>query len=123
MNGQPYPYDTRWILNQQVKRLAARGWVLNAGMEPEFMLLARSPDGTVACSDATDTLDKPCYDYKGLSRSRVFLEKLVESLQQVGIDVYQIDHEDANGQFEVNFRYSDAVTTADRIVFIRMAGR
>ncbi len=121
VNNQPYPYDTRWILNQQVKRLAARGWTLNTGMEPEFMLLSRKPDGSVCSADETDTLDKPCYDYKGLSRSRVFLERLVESLQQVGIDVYQIDHEDSNGQFEINFRYGDAVTTADRMIFIRMA--
>lgn len=121
VNEKPYPYDTRWILNQQVKRLAERGWMLNTGMEPEFMLLSRKPDGTICSADESDTLDKPCYDYKGLSRSRTFLERLVESLQAIGIDVYQIDHEDANGQFEVNFTYSDAVTTADRIVMIRMA--
>jgi glutamine synthetase len=121
VNNKPYPYDTRWILTQQMNRLAERGWTLNTGLEPEFMLLARNPDGTVASADETDALDKPCYDYKGLSRSRVFLERLVESLIQVGIDVYQIDHEDSNGQFEVNFSYSDAVTTADRMVLIRMA--
>jgi glutamine synthetase len=121
VNNQPYPYDTRWILNQQMKRLAERGWTLNTGLEPEFMLMSRKPDGTVCSADETDTLDKPCYDYKGLSRSRVFLERLVQSLQQAGIDVYQIDHEDSNGQFEVNFKYGDAVTTADRMVFIRMA--
>ncbi len=121
VNSKPYPYDTRWILTQQINRLAQRGWTLNTGLEPEFMLLARRPDGAVCSADDTDTLDKPCYDYKGLSRSRVFLERLVDSLQQVGIDVYQIDHEDSNGQFEVNFTYSDAVTTADRMVLIRMA--
>jgi glutamine synthetase len=121
VNNEPYPYDTRWILNQQMKRLAARGWTLNTGLEPEFMLLNLKPDGSICSADETDTLDKPCYDYKGLSRSRVFLERLVDSLQRVGIDVYQIDHEDSNGQFEVNFKYSDAVTTADRMVFIRMA--
>jgi glutamine synthetase len=121
VNNKPYPYDTRWILQQQMNRLAKRGWKLNTGLEPEFMLLSRGPDGKICSSDESDTLDKPCYDYKGLSRSREFLEKLVESLIQVGIDVYQIDHEDANGQFEVNFKYSDAVTTADRMVFIRMA--
>ena len=121
VNNKPYPYDTRWILNQQMKRLAERGWTLNTGLEPEFMLMARKADGSVCSADETDTLDKPCYDYKGLSRSRVFLERLVESLQRAGIDVYQIDHEDSNGQFEVNFRFSDAVATADRMVFIRMA--
>lgn len=121
VKDKPYPYDTRWILRQQMVRLAERGWTLNSGLEPEFMLLSKRADGTLGPADDTDTLDKPCYDYKGLSRSRLFIERLVDSLQAVGIDVYQVDHEDANGQFEVNFTYSDAATTADRIVLIRMA--
>jgi glutamine synthetase len=121
VKDKPWPYDTRWVLNQQMKRLTERGWKLNTGLEPEFMLLCRKPDGSVESADASDTLDKPCYDYKGLARSRAFIERLVESLQAVGIDVYQVDHEDANGQFEINFTYSDAVTTADRIVMVRMA--
>ncbi len=91
------------------------------GLEPEFMLVKRGPDGTIGPVDSSDALEKPCYDYKGLSRSRQFLEKLVSSLQAVGFDVYQIDHEDANGQFEINFTYSDALTTSDRLVFFRMA--
>ena len=81
VNGQPYPFDTRYILQQQVKRLDERGWTLNTGLEPEFMLLNRNPDGSIRPADDTDTLEKPCYDYKGLSRSRAFLEKLVGSLQ------------------------------------------
>jgi glutamine synthetase len=85
------------------------------------MLISRNADGSFGPADASDNLEKPCYDYKGLSRSRAFLEKLVQSMIDVGIDVYQIDHEDANGQFEINFTYSDAMTTADRLVFFRMA--
>lgn len=118
---QPWPFDTRHILQQQTKRLAERGWRLNTGLEPEFMLLAKDENGRLGPVDASDGLDKPCYDYKGLSRSRAFLEKLVNALVAVGIDVYQIDHEDANGQFEINFTYSDALTSADRMVFFRMA--
>jgi glutamine synthetase len=121
VRGEPWPYDTRHILLQQSERLAERGWVMNVGMEPEFMLLARRPDGKFGPADATDALDKPCYDYKGLSRSRAFLEKLAAALIEVGIDVYQIDHEDGNGQFEINFTYSDAVTTSDRLILFRMA--
>jgi len=94
---------------------------MNLGLEPEFMLIARRADGSFGPADASDTLDKPCYDYKGLSRSREFLERLVNALIEVGIDVYQIDHEDANGQFEINFTYSDALTSADRMIFFRMA--
>lgn len=119
--GQPHRYDTRYILKQQIGRLSEKGWSLNAGVEPEFMLLTKEPDGSVKPADDTDSLEKPCYDYKGLSRSRTFLERLSAALQDVGFDVTQIDHEDANGQFEVNFVYSDALTTADRFVFFRMA--
>ena len=121
VKGKPWPYDTRHILQQQLKRLADKGYTMNTGLEPEFMIVKRDGNGGFAPADDTDMLDKPCYDYKGLSRSRAFIEKLVDSLQQVGIDVYQVDHEDANGQFEINFTYSDALTTADRMVLFRMA--
>ena len=121
VNGKPWPFDTRFILKEQLRQLAERGWYLNSGMEPEFMLFDRREDGLVVTADRTDQLDKPCYDYKGLSRNRTFIERLVESLKQADFDVYQVDHEDANGQFEVNFTYADALTTADRIVFFRMA--
>jgi L-glutamine synthetase (EC 6.3.1.2) len=122
VHDKPYEYDTRHIMLKQIERLSEKGWTLNTGIEPEFSLLKRNEDGHLMPYDESDTLDKPCYDYKGLSRSRAFLEKFVDSLQQVGFDVYQIDHEDANGQFEINYTYSDAKTSADRITFVRMAG-
>jgi glutamine synthetase len=121
VKGKRWPFDTRYILAQQMKRFADKGWMPLTGLEPEFMVLARNADGKLVPADATDLLDKPCYDFKGLNRSRAFLEKLVESLMAAGIDVYQIDHEDANGQFEVNFTYSDAMTSADRLILFRMA--
>lgn len=121
VNGEPYPYDSRVVLKRQLQRLADKGWTLNTGLEPELSLFSRCEDGSLGPVDQTDVLDKPCYDYKGLSRSRAFLEKLVESLQAVDFDVYQIDHEDANGQFEINYTYSDALTSADRFTFVRMA--
>ncbi|HEY3234928.1 MAG TPA: type III glutamate--ammonia ligase [Polyangiaceae bacterium] len=121
VDRQPWPFDTRYVLQQQVKRLADQGWTLNTGLEPEFMLLRKAPDGSISPFDESDQLDKPCYDYKGLSRSRTFLERLVQYLITAGFDIYQIDHEDANGQFEINFTYTDALTSADRMVFFRMA--
>lgn len=121
VNGKPYEMDTRNILSKQIERLAEKGWTLMTGLEPEFSLLRRREDGSILQSDDSDQLEKPCYDYKGLSRSREFLEQLVSSLQAVDFDVYQIDHEDANGQFEINYTYSDAMTSADRYVFFRMA--
>ncbi len=121
VNGEPWPFDTRYILSQQVNRMTDKGWIFNTGLEPEFMLLVKNEDGSVRPAEESDQLDKPCYDYKGLSRSRGFIEKLVDSLLTVGFDVYQVDHEDANGQFEINFTYTDAMTSADRYVFFRMA--
>lgn len=118
---KPYPYDSRYVLLRQLERLKQKGWTLYTGLEPEMCLMRRSTDGRLTPVDHSDVLDKPCYDYKGLSRARAFLEQLVESLQTVGFDVYQIDHEDANGQFEINYTYSDALTSADRFVFVRMA--
>ncbi|MDX1353463.1 MAG: type III glutamate--ammonia ligase [Thiomicrorhabdus sp.] len=122
IKGEPYAFDPRHIMLKQIDRLSAKGWTLNTGIEPEFMLLKKDSAGQMVPIDDSDTLEKPCYDYKGLSRSREFLETFVDSLQQVGFDVYQIDHEDANGQFEINYTYTDAKTSADRITFVRMAG-
>lgn len=122
IKGEPYAFDPRHIMLKQIERLSEKGWTLNTGIEPEFMLLKKDNYGQMVPIDDSDTLDKPCYDYKGLSRSREFLETFVDSLQKVGFDVYQIDHEDANGQFEINYTYSDAKTSADRITFVRMAG-
>lgn len=121
VNDKPHPYCSRVVLKRQLARLAERDWTLNTGLEPEFSLFNRSEDGALIPVDESDVLDKPCYDYKGLSRSCEFLEQLVESLQEVDFDVYQIDHEDANGQFEINYTYSDALTSADRFTFVRMA--
>ncbi len=120
VDDKPYPLDTRYVLQQQIERLSKHGWTLNTGLEPEMCLFQRDINGGLRPVDESDTLDKPCYDYKGLSRSREFLERLVGNLQEVGFDIYQIDHEDANAQFEINYTYSDALTSADRFVFLRM---
>lgn len=121
VHGKAYAYDSRAALKSRLDKLKALGMTLYTGIEPEFMLLQRRADGAVTPYDHTDTLEKPCYDYKGLSRGAAFLERLVESLQAVGFDVYQIDHEDANGQFEINYTFSDCLTSADRLIFFKMA--
>ena len=83
VNGEPWPYDSRYVLQQQVERLKVKGWTLNTGLEPEFNLMRRDANGKLQLVDASDNLDKPCYDYKGLSRSREFLEKLTEELGEL----------------------------------------
>lgn len=118
--GKENELDTRNVLRKQLNRLAERGLKLNTGIEPEFYLL-KEQNGELVPFDSTDRLVKAAYDYRGLSRAGAFLHPLVESLEAVGIDVYQIDHEDGNGQYEVNFKYDEALRTADLITYFKMA--
>ena len=121
VEDKPHNFDTRNMLKDQLARLAKHGWTLNTGLEPEFILLRQEDDGELVPFDGSDTLAKAAYDYRGLSRGRAFLEPLISTLQAVGIDVYQIDHEDANGQYEINFGYADGLKSADQITYFKMA--
>jgi glutamine synthetase len=121
VNGKPYEYDSRVVLKKQIDRLTKNGWILYTGLEPEFSLLTRNEDGSIRPTDDTDKLAKPCYDYKGITRQSAFLEKLTESLISAGLDVYQIDHEDSNGQFEINYTYADCLKSADDFIMFKMA--
>nr|WP_308419565.1 hypothetical protein [Chitinimonas koreensis] len=123
VHGQPHPLCSRVLLKTQLARLAERGWTFNTGLEPEFVLLRRQADGDYVPADGFDRLDKASYDYKALARpdNRRFLERVTEAMAAVGADVYQIDHEDATGQYEINYAYSDALKSADRYTWFKMA--
>lgn len=122
VDDQPYPHCPRLNLKRVLKDAADAGYVYNVGMEPEFFLVTREADGRIRPwnPDGVDTLKKPCYDFRSMSPAMAFLQELTASLNKLGWGVYQTDHEDANGQFEVNFNYADALTTADRITFFKM---
>ena len=84
--------------------------------------MKRVPGGGIAVADdlGIDTLEKPCYDFKGISQHFGFLRDLNDAMLQLGWGNYQTDHEDANGQYEINYKYSEALTSADRHTFIKM---
>ncbi len=119
VEGEPWPYCPRTILKRQMAKAAERGLVFKIGMECEFFLTRRTEDGRIEVADPLDTLDRPCYDMRALTRQFDFISALSSYQTQLGWDNYANDHEDANGQFESNFRFSDAVTTADRVIFFR----
>ncbi|MDT7564963.1 MAG: glutamine synthetase, partial [Pseudonocardiales bacterium] len=120
VGDDPWPYAPRVILKRLLKELAEqRGWVLKTGVEAEYSLLRRTDNGGLVVADALDTSSKPCYEVKGLTRMWDFLSTLSRHMNQLGWGNYANDHEDGNGQFESNFDYSDAVTTADRTIFFR----
>jgi glutamine synthetase len=122
VDDAPHPCCPRVNLRRVLGRARELGYVLNAGIEPEFFLVTRRPDGSLAGWDPheADDLAKPCYDFKGMSAALEFLRQVNDGLQALGWGVYQSDHEDANYQYEINFDYSDALTTADRLTFFRM---
>ena len=123
VNGEPYEYDSRVVCKRAMEKLMkATGYTFYSGLEPEFYLLEQDPfTKKIKPALDNDVLDKPCYDYNGLEQTSAFLAELTHSIQACGMDVYQIDHEDANGQYEINFTYADGVTTADNYILFKMA--
>jgi len=119
VDGRPWPYTPRLILKNALSGLAERGLTLNVGVEAEYFLVRRSPGGGIELADPLDTAPTPCYDAKALTRMLPHLSAVSRHMNTLGWSNYANDHEDANGQFEQNFRYADALTTADRLIFFR----
>ncbi len=119
VEGELWPYSPRVILQRQLRELDARGWTFNVGVEAEYFLVRRREGGGIELADPLDTAPAPCYDAKGLSRMYDHLTTVSRYMNQLGWTNYANDHEDANGQFEQNFTYADALTTADRLIFFR----
>jgi glutamine synthetase len=89
---------------------------MKTGVECEFFLV--TPDGA-RVSDGADAQEKPCYDQSALMRRYEVITEICDAMAELGWSPYQNDHEDANGQFEMNWQYSDALTTADRHAFFK----
>ena len=120
VEGEAWPYAPRVILKRALAAAAERNLVLKAGVEAEYSLLARNDDGTIRVADERDLSDLPCYDARGLTRMLDHLTEVSRHMDALGWGNYANDHEDANGQFEQNFEYSDALTTADRLIILRL---
>ncbi|MBY0305520.1 MAG: type III glutamate--ammonia ligase [Sphingomonas sp.] len=116
MEGKPVEHGPRNALKRQIARAAEQGLQMKTGVECEFFLI--SPDGTTI-GDAADTQVKPCYDQQALMRRYDIISEICDSMLSVGWHAYQNDHEDANGQFEMNWHYDDALVTADRHAFFK----
>ncbi len=116
MNGRPVAHAPRNVLKTSLSKLSDQGLELRTGVECEFFLL--TPDGQ-SLADPMDHQAKPCYDQMALVRRYDLIAEICDALQLLGWEPYQNDHEDANGQFEINWKYSDALQTADRQSFFK----
>jgi glutamine synthetase len=119
VEGEEWPYDPRTILRRQLARAQELGFELMLGCELEYFLVRKLEDGSIEIADQHDTLDQPCYDMRALTRNLDFVSSVARNVTSLGWDNYATDHEDANGQFEQNFQFADALTTCDRAVFFR----
>ena len=116
MAGKPVAQAPRLVLKHVEAAAAAQGWQMKSGVECEFFLI--TPDGS-AISDPSDRQKKPCYDQSALMRRYDIISEICDAMQTLGWGPYQNDHEDANGQFEMNWQYAPALITADRHAFFK----
>ena len=116
MNGKPVNASPRVILKNQIKKLKKQNLTMKSGVEWEYFLI--SPDGN-SIADPRDTQSKPCYDQSALMRRYDLIKEICDCMIEMGWGPYQNDHEDANGQFEMNWDYSDCLKTADRHTFFK----
>jgi glutamine synthetase len=118
-HGEPYDINTRVALKKVLKQAADMGFGLNLGIECELYVLKENEDGTLSVPNKDDKLSKAAYDVRCFMDQFDFLDKVATTINHLGWDLYSFDHEDANGQYEFDFQYSDALTMCDRFIFFR----
>jgi glutamine synthetase len=116
MEGEPVAQAPRNVLKTLLKEAEGEGLYVKTGVEAEFFLL--TPEGD-AISDPFDTAEKPCYDQQAVMRRYDVIAEICDYMLDLGWGPYQNDHEDANGQFEMNWEFDDALVTADRHSFFK----
>ena len=116
MDGKPVKASPRVMLKEQIKKMSQKKLQMKSGVECEYFLI--SEDGS-SIADPRDIQSKPCYDQSALMRRYELIKEICDCMIAMGWKPYQNDHEDANGQFEMNWDYTDALVTADRHVFFK----
>src|SRR5664280_843830 len=118
-HGKPYALNTRVALKNVLAQAAELGLGFNLGIECEVFVLRQNADGSLSVPNPDDKLTKACYDLRGFLDNFTWLDKIATCISELGWDLYSFDHEDANGQYEFDFRYADALTMCDRLIFFR----
>ncbi|HVW22758.1 MAG TPA: type III glutamate--ammonia ligase [Opitutaceae bacterium] len=122
-HGRPYEINTRVALKKVLADAAALGFGFNLGIECEVFVVKLGDDGSISIPNRDDDLVKSCYDVKRFFDRFAWLDKVAGAINALGWDLYSFDHEDANSQFEFDFKYADALTMCDRYIFFRMMAK
>ncbi|HEY8903899.1 MAG TPA: type III glutamate--ammonia ligase [Chthoniobacterales bacterium] len=117
--GEPYEINARVALKKQLAEAAKMGFGFNLGIECEVFVVRRTEDGRLEIPNSDDNLVKACYDVKRFMDRYTWLDKVATAIDELGWDLYSFDHEDANSQFEFDFKYADALSMCDRYIFFR----
>ena len=120
MEGEDVAQAPRNVLRKLIDRAADHGLHVKTGIEAEFFLL--TPQGD-QISDPFDTAAKPCYDQQAVMRRYEVIREICDYMLELGWGPYQNDHEDANGQFEMNWEFDDALKTADKHSFFKFMAK
>lgn len=121
--GEPYEVNTRVALKKVLAEAEAMGFTVNLGIECEVFVLRLTEDGQLEVPNPDDDLEKSCYDVKRFMDRYEWIDKMSTTINDLGWDLYSLDHEDANSQFEFDFKYADALTMCDRFIFFRMMAK
>jgi len=121
--GEPYEVNTRVSLKKVLAEAEAMGFTVNLGIECELFVLRLTEDGQLEVPNSDDNLEKSCYDVKRFMDRYEWIDKMSTTINDLGWDLYSLDHEDANSQFEFDFQYADALTMCDRFIFFRMMAK
>lgn len=121
--GEPFEGCSRGVLKRMLGQASAMGYRLNLGIEAEFYMLRQDLEGNWEPVSDRDTLPRPYYDLSTLLDNYEWLNELVEAINDLNWDVYSFDHEDGNGQFEIDFNYTDGLKMSDRFTFFRLMAR
>ena len=116
MEGQPVRQAPRNVLRALIAEAAKEGLRVKTGVEPEFFLL--TPEGD-RIADPYDNAEKPCYDQQAMMRQYDCISEVCDYMLELGWEAYQNDHEDATGQYEMNWKYDDVLQTADKHSFFK----
>ncbi len=113
--GEPYPGDPRGVLKRQMKRAEKMGYIFNTGPELEFFLFKKNGDGLKVLPN-----DKGGYFDQTNDLAVEVRNDMSFALDEMGIEVEALHHEVAEGQHEIDFKYDNALTTADNAITFRM---
>ena len=122
-HGAPYEVSTRVVFQKVLRQAAELGYTFNLGIECEVYFLKQDETGRLLVPNPDDNLMKSCYDVKRFFDVFPLLDKIAATINGLGWDVYSLDHEDGNSQFEFDFKYADGLTMADRYIFFRLLAK